>query len=418
MILRRLLLALCVFLAPAAYAALPGVTGAIIAAGTSVAPGQVPGVFAGTSTFSLAGYTLKSLTADYGAVCDGTTDDKTAITNALNAAAFTAVELPVGTCAYSAHMQMSSRNHIIFWGHGYANSILKSLATNGESSIVVNASSNIAFYDFQVWAPNTTARTGTGNDMAFYINGASNTVLLNNLYLKNISSAGAMSDSSNSVTFNHLTVEHSWSDGLHGTGASDHFTVTWSKGVNTGDDSFASIGYGSGAGQVTNTYFADDESDDAPTASCFGIEGTTTFTILRGHCYRSGAAGIRLQSASSFGTGSVSGGTIQSNYLENTVTRADLSGNYGQVTMVADTTGQNIFSNTFTGNTIVANGAVTTYADWGFRGIVSGSNTVAVDLTNNVMLNSGGAPMSAAYSAPAGVTFTKSGNTYNGSPAP
>jgi hypothetical protein len=363
---------------------------------------------------SLVGYTLKNFVSDYGGNGNGTADNSTAINNAMAAANGTAVYFPPGTYAYSNYHQMSSKNNVLWYGAGYGSTILKPTGVNSNTAIVLWNCTNIKMVDFKLWAANTTARVDTGANCGFYIYNCPGPILIQNVYVQDTSSGAILVDHSTDVSLIRDTVWGSRSDSYHFTGASTNGLAQYCYAKNSGDDAFASIGYGAGTGQNVNTQFLDNLVEDALFASGIDFQGTTGGAAKRNRVIRSGAAGIQLSAVSSYNSGSVTGIAVEDNYLEDVVTRPELAGAHGAILLLTQTAGQHISGITLLRNTIKN----ARYATEAFRGnAADATRYIQAALTNNIMIRTTG-PMTTAYAVNANTTLTKSGNTFNGTAAP
>lgn len=157
-------------------------------AGTLLA-NTVPGALSITATGSTTARTLAARAAavfdvkDYGAVCDGVTDDVVAIQAAVTAASVAGgtVQFPSGTCISSGTITTAG-HAVTLQGHGPFVSVLSCSGTGTGDCIVIGRQAGAIFYnnifDLGVTAA---ARTG-GNCLA--IDKTSNTVV-NNFYAFN-----------------------------------------------------------------------------------------------------------------------------------------------------------------------------------------------------------------------------------------
>jgi len=342
---------------------------------------------------------------DFGIVCDGVTDDTAALQNALNGlGAYQALQLPTGTCKTTKSVSLYGKANVIVAGAGMDQTIL-SAQTPTSSAFVVEQGNGVIVQDFQVYSPNATTRIDDGGGRAFSVNN-SNNVTLQRVKGRRTNNAVAFFNVTNSKILSSQALD-TFADSFHITGKSSGIVVQFSKAVNSGDDSFSSIGY---AGTpISDVQFLDNESDDAKWASCFSFEGTTNGKALRNKCYRSGAAGIRIQSWNTYPTNPQDNIELSDNYLEGVVTRTDLVDAHGAITIVTNynylhsiTAARNTIKNPLSHVGIMANGS-------------SAVVDVIASATDNTMLNTTGA-LKTPFSVGAYVTLTKSGNTLNGGP--
>lgn len=273
-----------------------------------------------TSSFQVpTNYTVRKA-ADYGVKCDGVTDDTAALQAALNkVASYDALSLPAGTCVTSWQVRLYNKQNVIVFGAGSDQTIIKAVDP-AHSAFVVSASSQIALHGFAVISPNSTSRLAAAPARGFYIESSHN-VSLTGLRAEKIAAAGFVMWQSADSEIKDSTVVNSLADAFHITGASQNILVQNNTASGSGDDCFASIGYGtslnSGISFVGNTC-----SDNA--AAGVSFEGTNGGKAYNNLLTRTGGPGIRIASKSSWNTGAVSNIDLASNVLTSVRTHTDV----------------------------------------------------------------------------------------------
>jgi len=340
---------------------------------------------------------------DFGLVCDGLVDDTAALQSALNSlASYQALQLPAGTCKTSKYVSLYGKTNVIVFGAGKDATILAA-QTPTSSAFVVEQSNGVTLQDFQVYSPNATTRINDGGGRAFSVNNSTN-VTLQRIKGRKTNNAVAFFNVTNSKILNSEALD-TFADSFHITGKTSGIVVQFNKATNSGDDSFSSIGY---AGTpLSDVQFLDNESYDAKWASCYSFEGTTSGKALRNKCYRSGAAGIRIQSWNTYPTNAQDNIEIADNYIEGAVTRPEMIDAHAPITIVTN-------YNYLHGITVARNTIKDPKAHNGI--LASGLNAtvnVTATATNNIMLNTTGA-LKTPFAVGAYTAVTKSGNTLNG----
>ena len=284
-----------------------------------------------TTTVTIpAGYTVVPSTT----ACDGSTDVTAKLQAEVNALSpYQALQLQAGTCVTSNNINVVGKNHIIIYGAGADATIIKAL-TPDKSAIIVTQSDTIMLAAMQVQSPNATSRLQVGNSDGFYLfNGSNYTV--DGVKAYKVAGAGVyFSDVSNGVIQNS-ECDGSLADCFHVTGGSRDITIQRNISRNNGDDAFASIGYQS-SGQNYNISILDNQAYDGWWAGGIGIEGTVGAKVYRNKIYRSGIAGIRIDSQTNGGYYTAASDQIdlQDNYLEGCVTRTNTG--HGSIMMYAN----------------------------------------------------------------------------------
>lgn len=266
-----------------------------------------------------ANYVVKSA-ASFGVKCDGVTDDTVALQSALNKiAAFQALQLPAGTCVTSSVVQLYNKQDVIVFGAGRDLTTIR--ATDpARSAFVITASSRVGVNGFTVSSPNATARLAAGPARGFYVE-RSQSVTISGVRVNKVAAAGIVMWRSTDSTISDSRVDGSLADGFHITGASQNIVVKNNVATGNGDDCFASIGYGTTLN--VNISFLNNRCSDNRAAGV-SFEGTTGGRAYGNTLTRTGEAGIRIASKSSWNTGAVSDIEVTANLLDRVRTRTDL----------------------------------------------------------------------------------------------
>jgi polygalacturonase len=266
------------------------------------------GLVAYASTITMAA-TLRVV--DYGARCDGSTNDWAAIQAAINAAnAGDLIEFPAGWCAFSGNIFISSRSNLELYGAGMPNTFLLALDWT-HSALRIENSNSITVRDLQINSPYTTARTSDTNATGFYILHGSG-INFSRVKVYYTGGAGIQFEGVSYGGVYDSEVIQTWADGIHATGGSYSITIQNNYADGTGDDSFSCIGYG----QTINQYvgFYSNRSLNSQ-ASGVTIEGCQNVEAHNNYIYRSQVAGIRAASDPAWPTGMVNEADIQWNNL-------------------------------------------------------------------------------------------------------
>jgi hypothetical protein len=365
----------------------------------------VPVRAAGTRVPS--GYAVRSA-RDFGVACDGSKDDTVALQAALNAVGpYQALQLPAGTCPTSHYVTFYGKSNVIVFGAGKDATII--LAQDPRSSaFVVEQSNRVALEDFQVYSPNATTRISDGAARGFSINN-SRFVTVQRVKGRKVANAVTVWRTNDSKILDSEALD-TFADSFHVTGAARRILVQGNVARNAGDDSFSSIGYAN-EGANADVQLIGNRSYDGRHGSCFSFEGTINGKALRNRCYRSGAAGIRVQSWNTYPTAPVDGVEIADNYIEGAVTRRDLASAHGAITIV--TNYNHLRDIVVSRNTIKDPRAYTAILVKG----ASGSVNVTGSATGNIFLNTTGA-LRIPIAVNGFATFARTGNIFNGQRVP
>jgi hypothetical protein len=354
-----------------------------------------------TSSFSVpAGYTIKSA-RDFGVVCDGVVDDTAALQSALNGLqAYQALQLPAGTCVTSNILILQGKSNVMVFGAGKDATIIKALKPD-YSAFVGTQNNGLVIGAFQVISPNATSRLNNGNSHGFDIINSSN-VTVDGVKAQHVAGAGIYFGNINGGTIQNSEVDGSLADGFHVCCGSQNVTMQSNVANKVGDDAFASIGYAN-SGQNYNISILDNTSYDGAWAGGVGIEGTIGAKVYRNKIYRSGIAGIRIDSQTNGGYNTAASDQIdlQDNYLEGCVTRTNTG--HGSIMLYA-----NYFS--VHGVTGARNQIVSPASGAGVRAYgLSATQDIQASFSGTVMSG-----LSVPFSIGAYAAVTHSGSTLNG----
>lgn len=366
---------------------------------------DVIGTFSGTSTPNLTGRILKNVKTDFGAKGDGVTDDTTAIQNALNAVDSNwALFFPTGIYKYTVKFQMYAKTTAILYGDGPHKTIL--LAANKDSSTLnFELCNNIEACDFALRCPTGDVRDNSNNSRRGMMLFNSDSITLRNIEVFNVEDAGFLiEEGSDNVLVDRCYVNHSWSDGFHITGSCANVTLRNCKALETGDDSFASVGYDPQSN--TNIKYHNCLSLDGG-ARGFCFEGTIGGEALYCQIYRSAHAGAALDTPSSFLPNAVDNILIRDCYFDNC--RTDQLTDHPVILLFAEN--KSVHNITIDRNKI--------YNARCAQGIRASGFSAPIDVTgsatNNIMV---GGQLTTGISVGANASLSpRTGNTLNGAPA-
>lgn len=349
-----------------------------------------------------AGYILKSA-GSFGVKCDGVTDDTTALQNALNRiTSYQALQLPAGTCITSNQLRLYGKNKLMVFGAGKDSTIIQ--ATNPfHSAFVVSNDSAVSLQAFQVYSLNSTTRSTDADSRGFYVEKSSG-IALYGVKVRRTAGAGILFFVVTDSKILNSEVIENLSDAFHVTGASQNILVQYNRAQGSGDDCFASIGYGAKLNH--NIRFLDNSCSDNQ-ASGLSFEGTIGGQAYRNRLTRTGVAGIRIASQRGYNTGTVSDIDLKDNVLTGVKTRT----NVDHAAIMVFTSLANVQNITFA-NTTVTNPHTSTGAR--FLNDVPGRATVSnvsVRYSSNTSIDN---VLIQCFGISSGVTrLTLAGNTLN-----
>jgi hypothetical protein len=299
-------------------------------------------------------------------------------------------------CRYSNTLSLYGKTNVMVYGAGRDSTILRAVDPT-RSAFVVSASTNAIVQGLEVHSPNSTVRRGDGASNGIYVE-RSNAVTIHAVRSRTPAAAGILFWVVKGGKITNSEVVSSWSDAFHITGASSDVTLQYNRATGSGDDCFASIGYGTEIN--TNIQFYDGYCADNK-ASGVSFEGTNGGAAARNTLIRTGVAGIRIASVGSFNTGPVSNVHLADNYLEQDVGHA-------AIMMFVGTTGTNVRNVTINRTTIKDPLTSTGFHAYG-RSL---AEDIQASLTNTQMVSTS---ITRPIYIGAYASVSRSGNTCNGS---
>jgi len=344
--------------------------------------------------------------ADFGAKCDGVTDDTAALQKALNLiTSHHALQLPAGTCVTSSQLNVYGKNNVAVLGAGKDRTIIEA-ADPFHSAFVVSNASNVLLQAFQIHSPNSTTRSTDAKSRGFYVEKSSG-VTLDGVRVRQTAGAGILFYVVTDSRIIHSEVVNNRSDAFHVTGASRNILVRYNRAKGSGDDCFASIGYGTKLNR--DIRFLDNDCSDNR-ASGVSFEGTIGGQAYRNRLTRTGVSGIRIASQRGYNTGPVSDIDLKDNILTEVKTRADVD--HAAIMVFSSLASvQNIsFANTIVTNPHTSTGMR-------FLNYVPGKATVSNISVRHSRTTSTDNRVGQCFSASSGVTrVTLAENTLNAAP--
>lgn len=265
------------------------------------------------------GYRVKQASA-FGVRCDGNTDDTSALQTALDRlSSRDSLQLPAGTCITSTEIRLTGKQHVAILGAGKDRTIIKAIDPLHSAFIVSNGSA-ISLRSFQIYSPNSGVRSTDADSRGFYVEN-SDGITLDSVLVRHTAGAGILFYVvSNSKIVDSDVIEN-LADAFHITGASRNIVVRSSRAQGSGDDCFASIGYGKRLNH--DIRFLDNACSDNR-ASGVSFEGTIGGSAYRNRLTRTGVAGIRIASQKSYNTGPVRNILLKDNILSQVKIRPEV----------------------------------------------------------------------------------------------
>jgi hypothetical protein len=225
-------------------------------------------------------------------------------------------------------LRVQSKTNVAVIGAGKAQTILRA-SNPAYSSFIIYAGTNVLAQDFQIHVPSTDRRRSDGNSRGVYVERSSN-VVIRRIKTNYTSGAGIVFYIVKDSLIEYSEVYRSWADAFHITGASQNITVQYNTTTGAGDDCYASIGYGTslnrGISFLNNSCYGNNAEGMPGTLGGSGVsfEGTVGGKAYGNHIERTGVAGIRVATPSSYSTGFVNQIDIQNNTLVNVRTRSEI----------------------------------------------------------------------------------------------
>ena len=173
----------------------------------------------------------------FGAVCDGKTNNSTAITNAIATAKSkgVGVVIPVGVCAYGAVINLDSVRLI---GYGDS-SVLYALDTNNESIFMRGTAPEVR--SVKLSGVKATTRVAPWEATRITVFGATKFVI-DHVTLDGAAAAGIQTaQSANNGTITNNTISNTLSDSIHLADKASYITIENNRISNAGDDGIAIV---------------------------------------------------------------------------------------------------------------------------------------------------------------------------------
>ena len=256
----------------------------------------------------------------FGVKCDGVTDDTAALQKALDRIdPNQALQLPAGACVTSRTLSLRGKRDVMIFGAGADSSIIR--ATDPlHSAFVVSNGSAVSLKGFQIYSPDSAVRSTDAAARGFYVETSSH-VSLDGVKVRHTAGAGILFYVVTDSKIINSDVVDNLSDAFHVTGGSRDILVQFNRARGSGDDCFASIGYGARLNQGIRFL---DNSCSGNAASGISFEGTIGGQAYRNQLVRTGVSGIRIASQKSYNTGPVRHIDLKENVLTQVKTRGDV----------------------------------------------------------------------------------------------
>ena len=256
----------------------------------------------------------------FGVKCDGVTDDTAALQKALDRIdPNQALQLPAGACVTSRTLSLRGKRDVMIFGAGADSSIIR--ATDPlHSAFVVSNGSAVSLKGFQIYSPDSAVRSTDAAARGFYVETSSH-VSLDGVKVRHTAGAGILFYVVTDSKIINSDVVDNLSDAFHVTGGSRDILVQSNRARGSGDDCFASIGYGARLNQGIRFL---DNSCSGNAASGVSFEGTIGGQAYRNQLVRTGVSGIRIASQKSYNTGPVRHIDLKENVLTQVKTRGDV----------------------------------------------------------------------------------------------
>ncbi|WP_321795219.1 glycosyl hydrolase family 28-related protein [Burkholderia sp. BCC1988] len=299
----------------------------------------------------------------FGVMGDGVTDDTAALQTAFNAGI--PLYFPPGTYLYSANLTATAS--II--GAGW-DSILQCTTPQGKNSCISWSNvSNLKIHNLHFFSKNTTAYYPDESAGSLNLTDCSQFEISACKLNNSSAQAVGMRSCTNGKVFGN-TLLNVWHDGIHVTKASSDIIVTNNEVINGGDDAFAVVGYWNEGVRPRRIIISHNRVVGTKYARGVAIVGAQEVTVTNNHIYNPMGAGIYVASEltsvyQSYGNDNV---TVANNIL-------DTCGVQSNIAAVAD------LSNGPLGYSALHVGAT------------SGFNNSHINIENNTIKNSAGAPI-------------------------
>lgn len=247
------------------------------------------------------GYSVANVMHDYGAAGDGSTDDTTAIQNAINALSTKGgiVYFPPGTYLISSDLIVSN-NNIIVLGSGRASTI-KPSANSQANCLKISECNNITVRDIQINGNKSNVdQLGAGTQYTklngIYITGCDD-VTIENCYIHDYYAGGILADSSTNLFIQNNRIKNGIDNGIFLRPSPEDVACTTATIVGNivSNGSYSGIqcirsNYITIAGNVSYSNGPSQKQGDG-----IGLEGCSHCTITGNVCYSNGIQGINIR---------------------------------------------------------------------------------------------------------------------------
>ncbi len=279
------------------------------------------------SAVALAILTLGVLTMDAAPAgrpkCDGvhdTSDALQAVFDTLRSG--DTLTLPAGICRTSRALRLEGKQHITVQGaatEGRREATTLRLADPRNGALMILGGEDIAIRRLRIEG----AASTRGSQPIEHGLNATNTrnLLIDHVEVVGVAGAGVHLCRVHGAVVQETKVLDTRADGVHVTCGSVNVTLSNNMVRRSGDDCFASVGYG--AVRNHNITIRANRCEDGA-ASGVTIGGTTGAVVRENHLVRTGAAGIRVESEQYWSTEHTDNVLIEGNVLVGVRRRADI----------------------------------------------------------------------------------------------
>jgi hypothetical protein len=273
----------------------------------------------------------------YGAVASGTTNNLSAIQNAINAAKSRGVNvfIPAGTFGYSGVIQLPGPVKI--YGTG-ATSILRALDAYHETIMVRGSGSSVSYLKLNIgW--NGVGRQDPYECQRISLVGATNWVV-DHVIIDGGSAAGIMAaEGASQGKITNTLVQNTLADSIHMTGGSSYIQVNNNETNNSGDDGIAVVSYGGGT-SVHDITASNNHIHHNLNGRGMTVVGGNNVTYSNNYVHDNlkGASCFYIAQESSYNTNISSNVTLQNNTVRNC---GGMGGNHGGILVWGDVKANN-----------------------------------------------------------------------------
>ncbi len=253
--------------------------------------------------------------APYSAVGNGSTDNQTAIQNAIDAAQSQGKPLyiPAGTFNHSGVLNVWS--NVTVFGAGPA-SVLR--ATTPAASSVFLKEENAALYNFRITHANVTTRLHDGNTCGVFVETAATNFKIANMEIDNCASAGILVFGAKGGYILNNYVHDTKADSIHNTRGARRIHIAGNRTLNSGDDGIAVVSYGDDPGTTGDILAEYNTILNNVGGRGMTVVGGDNVTYRKNYINNSGSyAGILVGGESSYNSFGATDITIEDNIITN-----------------------------------------------------------------------------------------------------